>query len=233
MKKKEKKWFTLTELLVVISIMTIIWIWAFSSFWNFLEKYSLKNDISLVKQKIDFLDTKIKNNDLFDYRVVFKRWRNWFYYYENYNFWDKKQDLKNIDFKNWTWSFYIPSWTSTWILFYNIYLDNKLVEKDILKAKKIKEFNFKKHQKVFIKSFLNWERLDNINIIYFWEKKSIKKSNIILKDIKCSSSSINNNKLIIENIWWNKKFFYNSNNCSNPELIFEDNGEKINLKLKK
>ncbi len=229
----KKLWFTLVELIVVIAIITIISVSAFSSFWGFLNTASLNNSLEKFRFTLKDLDTKISSNDLFDYQIILKKNRNWFYYYENINFWDKKQKLETIDFTNWTWSFK-SNWTLTGVLVYNIYFDDRLIKKDISKADEeifIKgELNFIKNDEVFIKSFLDGERLNNIKINYFSSKNTEKKSNVVLKDIKCSGAS--KSELIIKNIWWKKEFLWDSTNCSNPKLTFESEGTEVEFELK-
>jgi hypothetical protein len=239
MKKTQKNfWFTLVELIVVIAIITTISVSLFSSFWGFLNTTSINNSLEKFRFTLKDLDEKISSNDLFDYKIILKKDRNGFYYYENINFWDKKQKLNTINFETWTWNFYIPAWTSTWIYLYNIYLDWRLLKKDISKANETIEIlesgkNFLKNDEVFIKSFFNWERLNNIKLAYFSSKKTTKKSNVILNDIKCSWTSIWNNKLVIKNIWWKKSFLKNwTSSCANPKLIFESEGTELEFLLK-
>ncbi len=230
-KGQQLKWFTLVELLVVIAIITIISVSSFSSFWWFLNTLSLNNSLENFKFTLKNLDSKIKNNDLFDYKMILKKDKSWFYFYENYYFWDKKQELSTIDFNSWTWKIHIPSWTSTWILLYNIYLDWKLLKKDIIRANETKEFNFLKNDEVFVKSSLNWERTNDIKIYYFSSRKTEKKSNVILKNILCDSGE--KTELIIKNIWWKKEFKENTTtNCINPKLIFESEEAEVELELK-
>lgn len=95
MKKIFKKGFTYVELIVVITIISIVWIWSFFGFRDFLENQKYNSEIAKISEFIKEKDLNIKNKNNFDYEIYFSKNNNYFFGYEN--IFDKKE---NIIFKD-------------------------------------------------------------------------------------------------------------------------------------
>lgn len=187
-----KKWFTLIELVIVLTIMVIlIWIW-FSKMWNF---FSYENTISNVDNiNKNFLKNKISSNYTSSEKIFYfnKNLPAFYYIYDNsYN---KDKD------------FYISSWVlNNNILTLNISSDNILSQTWILN---IENENWLTKKELFFNSSWNTTSVDldikdiNQNFLYFQDVNNY----ILSWKINIFQNSLDNSLFINRLIWKN---FYN------------------------
>lgn len=221
--KKNKFWFTLIEIIVAISILTITSVFVISSFNKNLNKQSLQEELSIFS---DFLDD-FENNlwkDITDYEINIFTWA--FYSYTSNKLSKTKfQKIQNINWFTWIINKWI-SWATS-----KIYFNNELVFTHTWAI--IYPYNFSKKWNYNIETtYLN----DAINSLYLehFSKIDLNK-NILLTQIK---DDLNNDIewLIIKNSIWQKRQFFNqywTDINSDINLYFEDELNQIILKLKK
>ena len=87
--------FSFVEVIVVVAIISIIWaMWI----WNFLTFYKNQEFSSKISNLETFLkqeDLKVKSKEIFDYKIDFKKWENYFLVYEN--IFDEKNNVKIVN----------------------------------------------------------------------------------------------------------------------------------------
>lgn len=87
--------FTYIELVVVIAIIWIIWVFSIWWFSDFLRNQETNSKIAKISEFLKEKDLEIKNKENFDYEIFFEKNKNYFITYEN-NFWTENK----ISFKN-------------------------------------------------------------------------------------------------------------------------------------
>jgi len=116
--------FTLIELIVVISIITLIsstWIFYFL---DFVQEQEISQKLYIVEDDIKQLDKQIKNYEILDYELQFNTTNTWSKSYITYinNFDSENQELT---ITNTTWSWIIKA-IGSWSGILRIYKKNKL-----------------------------------------------------------------------------------------------------------
>lgn len=209
--KKNKFWFTLIEIIVSLSILLTISVFAISSFWNNFEKQSLWEELQFFKDNLDELEKWLWTKYT-DYEVKIYPWNN-YYYTTNKNYLTNFVDILSIDSN--TWSFKI----NTWSLNSYIYKDNMFLNAftwsysysiDISQVWSYKIENYFDNEKIndlFINNYININKQKNIALI------SINSSLtwIIIKN------SLWQKRVIIDNNWQIISWDIN--------LVFEDEKE--------
>ena len=200
--KKQKKAFTLVELLVVTTILILISIWSVFYFNDFVSNLELRTGVSKVENYIKDYDNRIKNRKLVDYEIYFHK--NSFLYYDYENIFDteKNQKINTIDFGSWNWI--IKTNSSDWSVWeLNIFEKDNFIIKKYLKDNKNFNYNFDSYLNYKIISRLAWKDINNININYFSKENKISLVEINSKNDKSGTSYTD---LKIKNIWWRKGF---------------------------
>lgn len=87
--------FTYIELVVVIAIIWIIWVFSIWWFSDFLKNQETNSKIAKISEFLKEKDLEIKNKENFDYEIFFEKNKNYFVTYKN-NFWTENK----ISFKN-------------------------------------------------------------------------------------------------------------------------------------
>lgn len=215
-KTSMKKAFTLVELLVVISIIaitSIIWI---SSFFNFVWQQEINSKISTFEDDIKSLDKKVKNREIFDYKIVLEEWKKTYKIVENsfdlekfIAFSGSEIVLENAETSD-NFGLKIYKWEklsfSSWSLVkYNLTLDENYDYKII------------------------WFFPDEINNIKIKNFEQNEKTMFLLK---LTSSNIQRNKVMLKNILWKKFIVDNSwSNLDKLKIIFEKDGKEWSLEI--
>lgn len=199
MKKDNILWFTLIELLFVISIistLTIVW---FSSFWKTFENSNFKNKSDLLFNEIKSLDSNIWNK-ISDYDLFLFWWKNYYYYYENSLYKNKLQSLE-INWNKWILS------TNDYLkneMILKIYENNKLITNKFLSSTWSYEFFIDNSKNKKILWLINDEVLNSVNIIFF---DYIYDQGLDYKIDKIYTDNQTLTWIIISNyIWWKKVY---------------------------
>ena len=167
--RKNKFWFTLIEIIVSLSILLTISVFAISSFWNNFEKQSLWEELQFFKDNLDDLESWLWVKYT-DYEVKIYLW-NTYYYTTNKNYLTNFVNI--LDINSNTWSIKINTWsldtyiykddmflkTFTWSDSYNI---------DISKPWNYKIKNYFENKQIndlFINNYININKQKNIALI--------------------------------------------------------------------
>lgn len=207
-----KKAFTLIELIVVISIITITTSsWVFY-FFDYIKSQEISQKLSQVEDELNFLDKQIKDYKIFDYELNFNLSNTWSKSYITYkNIFDSNKQTLNI--LNNTWSWLIITTPSSWSWLIKIYKNNKLyINKEIDRTNNF-SYDFNEEKKYIISWTLSWEIINDIELNYFSEDNIYpnKNNNLELVAINSKEDKSWNNysNMQIKNIWWIKKFYNN------------------------
>ena len=229
--KKKIIAFTMIELLVVVSIISIISVTSINWFFNFLQNKELNLKANEVSLYIDSLDKKVKNHEIYDYKIIIdSSINNSFISYENiYD--TSKNIILNYNPTNNFWTINL-NWLAWELWNLIIYKDKKLFFSDNLLLSSSNTV-FEESYNYKINSTLSWTtditKLNSIDLIRFYKESSFLK--LIKISLNIWSTDIWN--LEIKNIWW-KKEFYNSwilLNKNEVYLYFENKWKENYLKL--
>lgn len=232
MKIIKNLWFTLVEILVVISIMSVISIVWVTNFYSYIDSGELEDKIYVINRDLKEVDDNIKNYNIYDYEAHIKPWL-WYYYYTNYFDSDKKQTI-NIDFYSWIW------------IIENVSLDNYLYLK-IWNDRFTKIYNIK-YGTSFSWTFLDsisykidwtssWNVLNNIVLKYFWEENlgyPKNDDNLIKLDeinTKEDKTWVKINELIIKNTWKWKELYWDLSKIDEVYLFFSKKWKEDKLRI--
>jgi prepilin-type N-terminal cleavage/methylation domain-containing protein len=243
MKKSFKKAFTLIELIVVISIMTLItWSTVFY-FIDFVKKQELTQKIEVIKDNLQNLDNNVKKYNIFDYELLFNTstLSSWYITYLNIFDTKNKQTL-TFTTNSFTWTIETTNnwwWTLTGTL--KIYKWIKLFLNTTKTWATDFNYNFNTNKDYKIKWTLSWEILNEIDLHYFSKDNLYPEKHNLLNLININTNEDKSwtdiNQLIIKNIWWKKKFYKNTTNneISSNEifLFFENNWKEQFIKITK
>ncbi len=221
--------FTLIEILVSITIISIVSIVTLNWFLNFLEENTIKLKTSDILNNIESLDKKIENKEIFDYEVIFDKnlTNSWYIIYENIAWEEIKQEIDNINNSN---EIKISIKWSTWNNWYaNVYKEHK-----ISIAKKVNstdyDFDLENWYDYSIYWTLSWTTnkiLNNIKV------KQIDKEEdeIIITKISDNEWWDNINNVTIKNINWNKNLTNSWNTIWEVFIYFEKNWIQSFIKI--
>ncbi len=225
--------FTLIELIVVISIITLIsstWIFYFL---DFVQEQEINGKLYIVEDEIKQLDKKIKNYEILDYELVFNTTSTWSKSYITYinNFDSENQELI---ITNTTWSWIIKAINSwSWVI--QIYKKNKLYVKKMIDRSIDYNYDFDDSQNYKITWTFSWKTINNIIFNYFTEDNLYPEKNNLLELIKISNTESGSDlwNITITNIWWNKTITDWSNKYNEIYLLFENNWKEKFIKIGK
>ena len=223
LRERDKIWFSLIELIIVISIIAIISVFWASSFSDQIDSLKFKNTLWKISWDLKDLDNKINNREIFDYEVVFEKNKNYFLINENIFDLDNKLELTWIT--SWIWNLEIKNWDSSSsgaIKFYSWY---KFIKQDVKNWDESFTWTILKNKSYKFSWTYSWAILNNLYLNNFWNNlKLIKIDPNIWPDL---------NKINIKNILW-KKQFWNIDSINKVILTFEDNlGKSETLEIKK
>ncbi len=211
--------FTLIELLVVVTIIMVITTSWTIYFFNFLDSRDVKQNIEKIKNDIYKLDLKVKNYEIFDYKIEFSTWSLWYIYYIN-NFDIPYNQTIELNTITWTWIIKTSALLSWWIRLLKIYKKQKLYISRVLWSYDTYTWSFNSSNTYKITWTLSWKILNEIGIKYFSEENTFK-LNIISNNI--NKATLCNNLLTITNIWWKKSILCWATQWLSAYLFFTDN----------
>jgi len=229
--------FTYIELIVVISIITILsssWVYYFL---DLAKNQELNQKINTINDNINDLEKKIINYSIFDYEIRFST-ANWWLWYINYinNFDNTYNQNINLNLINWSWTLW-TNWNSSqeWNLI--IYKNIKLYVNVIRQSDSLYNYYFNEKQFYKIIWTLSWETLNEIDIRYFAEdnvypekNNSLSLKTINTKEDKSWTGIIN---LSIINIWGNKSLLWDWVNTNEVYLFLELDWKEGFIKITK
>ncbi len=238
MKKVLIKAFTLVELIVVISIMTLITTSTVFYFVDFVKNKELTQKIKIIENQLIDLDKDIKNYKIYDYEINLNiNTLSWWYitYLNNFDI-DYKQTI-SLNTSNWSWTISI-SWTATsWTWLLKLYKKQKLFFTKEISNTSSFDFLFNTVENYKIASTLSWEILNNININYFTKDNLYPERNNNINLIKINTKEDKTwtaiSELIITNVWWNKKITDWTSEYDDIFLFFENNWVEKFIKITK
>lgn len=207
--KKIIKAFTYIELLVVVTIITLLSsAWVFY-FLDFVQDQEINNKLFIIEDNLDSLDRQIKKHEIFDYQAIFNTSNTWSKLYITYiNIFDSKKQMINFLNSTWSWNI-LANLEWTWTI--KIYKENKLFINETINRNNDWKYSFNDNQYYKIEWTASWKILNDIYINYYSLDNTKPGNNNLLELIKISSkedkswNSYSNIK--IENIGWIKKFY--------------------------
>ncbi len=228
--KNKKIAFTLIEILVSISIVSIISVVTLNWFLNFLEENTIKLKTSQIINKIEELDRKIKNKEIFDYEVKFdKNISNSSYIvHENIAWEDITQEISQINNNIAKLEIYWNPWNE-WKI--NIYKDHKI---NVATTVWTNSYNF--DNEVWYDYKISWSLSWAINkTLNNLELKKIDKeeSEIIITKITETIWWSDINKIEIKNIWGKKYLTSSWSDISEAFIYFEKNWAESFININK
>lgn len=220
---KKIKAFTFIELMIVISILTILSVAWIMSFWDKIDGLKANSILSEISWNIWDLDNKVANKQIFDYKIIFEKDKN--YYQINENIFDTDYQLKLDSIDNNILNLKINNWLNSWSGTIKIYQWYKFEKQDTKNWDKTFTGSFLENKNYRVTWTYSWSILNNLEINNYW-------NNFIL--IKIDPNIWPDlNKINIKNILW-KKQFWNSDSINKIVLTFEDElGKDYNLVIKK
>jgi prepilin-type N-terminal cleavage/methylation domain-containing protein len=231
---RNNNWFTLIELLIVVTIIAIMWTFSFLSFGNFFDKYEYGSYQKRIDNYLDIEDFNIKNNVNSSYEITFLSWSPGYTVSKNFFKPTNFVKLDNFDFASLSWTF---TTSAIWDIYYNNdYWNWRIItayfsgSSNIISLKE--DYNWS--SKINILFTLNWVNLNNYDIVFF-------ESDILRGDTITSISSLSGanlyDKVTYSNILWKKeiKWFWGANSWSINEVYInlEKWSKEIPIKLTK
>ena len=226
---KNKSWFTLIELLIVVTIIAIMWIFSFLSFGNFFDKYEYNSYQKRIDNYLDIEDFNIKNNASSSYEITFLSGSTGYTVSKNFFKATNFVSLDNFDFSSLSWSF---STSAVWDIYYNNdYWNWNVVTSYFSGSSQIslkQDYNWS--SKINMLFTLNGTNLNNYDIVFF-------ESDILRWDIVTSISSLSwaslYNKVIYRNILWKKEILWDWVPLDEVYINLEKWSKEIPIKLTK
>lgn len=224
---KQTSGFTFIELIVVISIISLLSVNSIFYFNDFIWKQELSYDISQLESNINDLDLEIKNQKSFDYSLYFEKGSYWYTISQN-NIWnDIKQE---ITFDTITWSGMInlsPALIDIWEI--KIYKWHKKIQQFIQNWSE--SIDIKVDDTMEILWTFSWSTLNSLRLAFFDIDKETEIKNTFILDI-LDKNLVSQNSLTIENISWSKIYNWNNTTLEKPiYIVFEKNWIESTLEL--
>ena len=197
-----KKAFTLIELLIVITIITILTASGVIYFFRQVSSMKLSSEIEKVVDIIDNFDSKINDKKILDYNFYFKKNSFWFTWSIN-NLWLDNFQVLNMNFETWTG---IINSNSGTVL--KIYSWIKFQWDKVINSSWKYSYNFLKNLHSKIVATLSWTNLNDLLIDYYSPYNLIQDNENKLELININSKSdktwISYNFVEIKNLNWKK-----------------------------
>lgn len=225
--------FTLVELIVVISIITLLTTSSVFYFFDFVKEQEISQKLTLIEDNLKDLDKKVKKYEIFDYELHFNTSNSWSYITYINNF-----DLKynqTINLNSWTWTV-ILSWASSWTWIIKLYKKQKLFLNKERQWNNSNYLDLSNELYYKIAWSFSGEILNDIHLNYFSEENLYPENNdsFVLIWIYDNENKTNDiNPLIIRNIWWKKEITWNSIDMNEVYLFFENSWIEKFIKITK
>lgn len=213
-----KKAFTFIEIIVTITIISLISISGTFYFHDFIWKQELVIYMDKFNSTYKELNNEVKIQKIFDYTLNIQRHSYWYTVSKN-NIWVQNIQVAIFDTQNNSWSISLkPVVNNIWEI--KFYKGIKKIEQITKNGLDIVTFNVDDFST--IQSSLSWSTLNTLSFYYLnnldpWEK------DVYILDI-IDSNNISQNSLTIENINWKKTFYNNLTPLNSPiYILFEKN----------
>jgi len=222
-----KSGFTFIELIIVISIISLISVNSIFYFNDFIWKQELSYDISQFKNVISELDADIKNQKSFDYNINFKKNNYWYAISQNTMWNDIKQEVI-FDTVSWTGIINLnPSSVEIWEV--TVYKWHKKMEQFTKNGSDT--INIQVDDTIHLLWTLSWSILNKLSLSYFDVNKETETKNTFILDI-LDKNMVSQNSLTIQNISWKKVYNWDLPIIETPVyIIFEKNWIESILEL--
>ena len=224
--KKNSFWFSFAELIIVVSIVTIVsWVWIFSFVKNF-DRQNLNTELSYFDSILKQLNGKIWNKST-DFDLYLKKDLKYFYFYENSLHKNKNQTLS---INNYTWTIKSNDSMPNPMMI-NYYFNDKKKNTDLISSTWSYDFDFSNFWNYKVTSSINWENLNEVNLYYF--RQSWLNKDLVLSDIVWSDNT-SYSWIIVKNYMWGNKIItdLNWNTITNKiTLKFLNNSQESSLEL--
>lgn len=223
------KAFTFVEIIVsitIISLISVSWIFYFN---DFIGKQEIWIHIQSFKSTINNLDYKIKKQDIFDYNIFINKNSYWYTISEN-NIWTDYVQNIEFDTLNNSGSISInPADGEIWEL--KIYSNNKKSEQVTRNWTDTININIDKETR--IQSSLSWSTLNTLTLKYYNEQDWNQSKELYILDILDSTWTNSYDSLHIRNINGKKSYYDNLLQINNLPIIilFEQNWIEDKLEL--
>ncbi len=238
--ENNKTAFTLVELIMVMAIISIVSVFSFWYFNDFSSKQAINEDLSNLNTNIRSLDSKVRNMEIYDYKIILSTWSLAYITYTNYINLDYKWIL---DFNNSSLTWILAAtWTSmiTWTEFsYIWYWDDKKYFDNTMDINDKSYLNLANFKKIEINSSISGSTVNDIFLDYYSQANAFTWTNTSTKllltqiNTKDDKTGIPLSFITIENIN-NKKFIKNQSGqiIDKAFLFFERAGNEISLEIK-
>lgn len=203
-----KKAFTFVEIIVCISIISLIWAsWTFY-FHDFIWKKELSIFIDDFNNQYNNLNQEVRTQTIFDYKLEIDKNAYWYIISKN-NIWLETIQVADFDTQNNSVDISLyPQDNSDWELI--IYEWWKKTQEKTSNWNISVEFNTE--QDSSIRSTFSWSTLNTLDIVYLNNTEPLAQE-VYLLDI-LDNNSYSHDSLIIKNISWKKSFYSDVNEAN-------------------
>jgi len=205
--QKENKAFTFVEILFVVMIIFLLSISWVNYFNSFIDSKRIEKDLSFVETKIKDLNKKVKDNEIYDYEMIFSWSKNYLSYKTNQII-KKAELILNLDWitKSFTMT---TNQTNSWSWHIFLYVNNKLKNELLIDQTKSFTWKIDLAQSYDIKTSLVWQKFD-LGVFYFSEDNSdnlVVFTNFIEANTKVDKTWLSSNNFTLKNVNSKLKFY--------------------------
>lgn len=230
---KNNKWFSLIELIIVISIIIIVsgsWVLYFS---HFVDSQEIKQESQMILDTINTLDKEIKNNNILDYTIKFDT-ISWYLVYSasiNSHILNTPAHINFLSHTGVVLNIVSGTWSDIWNI--KTYKKHKKQENIVLTGDDIYQYNFLYSQPYTIQSQLNDTSINTIQIIpYTHNYNSIEWSMRLIWISNRESWGNTYSRLTLSNIDGKQKILWDNSVLSQAFLSFEKKWQTYTLAIK-
>ena len=180
-----KKAFSFVEIMFVVAIIAFLSVSGVNYFNGFVDSKRIETELSLVNNKLEILNTKVKNREIYDYEVIFS-WSKDFLMYKLNQSTNKSNTILNIDknTKNYTMS---SSLSNTWTWEIKIYNENKKIFEKVIDQRSTFTWKMDSYQSYDIKS--KFDIWDDLIWIFYYSEDNLNSSGVTTNFIEANTKS--------------------------------------------
>lgn len=233
-----KQAFTLIELLIVITIITLITSWWVIYFFKQVSSLKLSSEINTIIDIVDTLNSEVESRNIVDYSINIDLANNtrWFSYTTNTLWLDKLQELDlnsstgiGVLSTNYTWTWSYVFKTFSWI---------KFEWENIIDATESFSKSFLDNSEYKISWSFSGSILNNIYIKYYSDDNIVIGSDNYLELVKITETNDNTwtqySSVEIKNLNWKKIIKWNTGwELESVYLYFQRDGLEKFIEIKK
>ncbi|MDP2090387.1 MAG: hypothetical protein Q8K30_02210 [Candidatus Gracilibacteria bacterium] len=228
--------FTYIELIVVITIITLLSSTGVFYFNDFVKNQELTLKVNTIEDNLKDLDKKIKNNEIFDYEIQLNTStgsKGYVTYVNNFDIpYNQKIDFNSVNGSGTLSTNGNSSLTGS----LKLYKKHKLYTSAVRQGNTNQDFSLLDEPFYKIVGTLTGEVLNDIYINYFDEDNIFLEKNNLLILIAINSESDKTgtgiNSIVIKNIGGTKTILGDGNNYNELYLFFENNGKEKFIRIK-